>query len=183
MRTMMILGAAAIALAACSDSGGADKDGDGEITREEMAEELKSGGAVEMQPGKWEVTTSFSEFDAPGMSEQMRGMMAQQIGKGTTVTTCLTEEDVKDPGADFMGGDDDSCKFNEFDRSGNSMSVDMACTQEGGMTMNSKMEGSFGKDSYEMAIDAQMAGSPIGDIAMKGKVVGKRIGECDGDAG
>ncbi len=182
MRNYFILGAAVVALAACSDSGGADKDGDGEITKEEMEAEMKSGGAVNMQPGQYEVTTTFSKFEAPGLPEEAMGMIKAQLGKGNTITTCMTEEDVKDPGADFLGGDEDSCTFSEFDRSGSTMKVEMACDEQG-MKMNSKMSGSFDSDGYNMDIDAQMSGSPMGDISMVGKVEGKRIGDCPAGEG
>ncbi len=166
-------------IAGCSDSG-ADADGDGTITQEEVVAEMKDGGAINMKAGKWEVTNQFTTFEAPGVPEDMMGMIKQQMGKGTTISTCLTEEDVANPGADFFGNDeDDGCEFTEFNRSGNSMKIAVACDPGQGMKVESAMDGSYSSESYEMDIDAKMSGSPMGDISMKGKVTGKYVGACD----
>lgn len=175
MKKLILTATAVLALAAC-DKGG-DADGDGEVTQEEMAAEMRSEGAIDMQPGQWEVTTSFTEFDAPGMPEQAREMAKQTMTKGTTITTCLTEEQVADPGTEFLGGTDDSCKFQKFDRSGAKMSAAMTCSSNG-MEMASNMDGEFGKTAYSMNIDTTVKGSPMGDMVMKGSVKGKRIGDC-----
>ena len=163
----------------CADSG-ADADGDGTITQEEVAAEMNDGGAINMKAGKWEVTNQFTTFEAPGVPENMMGMIKQQMGKGTTVSTCLTEEDVANPGADFLGNDEeDGCEFTEFNRSGNSMKIVVSCEPGDGMKVESAMDGSYSSDSYEMDIDAKMSGTPMGEIMMKGKVTGKYLGACD----
>jgi len=180
MKKLLISVAALALVSACSDSG-ADTDGDGKITSEEAAAELKDGGAMNMKAGQWEVTNKMETFDAPDMPPQMLDAMKTQMGKATTIKTCLSEEDVKNPGADFFGNkDSDECEFSELNRSGNSMKVAMKCQMPQGMAMESKMDGSYSDDSYEMNIDAKMSGLPMGmgEIAMIGTVTGKRIGDC-----
>jgi hypothetical protein len=54
----------------------------------------------------------------------------------------------------------------------------MTCKPQGGMTIASKMDGSFAKEIYTMTMDQKSGGTPMGDLTMKGKVEGKRIGEC-----
>ncbi|MEE9434517.1 MAG: DUF3617 domain-containing protein [Sphingorhabdus sp.] len=181
MRKILILGAASLALAACSSGGDADKDGDGKISAEEASAEMASGGKMELQPGEYEMKVSFTEVDAPGIPEVARDMVMKQMAKGMTVKNCITKEQAENPGADMFGGQgDNSCKMDKLDRSGNSMNVAMTCNPEGGMKIVSSMQGTFGKDSYTMTIDQKMTGMPTGDMAMKGKIEAKRIGDCPG---
>lgn len=174
----LLLGLSAIALlGACSDKG-ADADGDGKITQDEMAAEMRSEGAIDMEPGEWEVKTSFTELTAPGLPPQAQEMAKAQMLKGTTIKTCLTKEQVADPGAEFLGGNNDACSFKRFDRSGSGMSAEMSCKLPGGMTMDSTMDGTFAKASYNMKLDSKMTGRPMGEVVMKGTIEGTRIGDC-----
>ena len=65
MRRIAILVAATALLAGCGDSGGADTNGDGEITAEEMAAEAANGPSMQMEPGQWEMKMDFAQMDVP----------------------------------------------------------------------------------------------------------------------
>jgi len=179
MRRFVMIAAATAMLAACGDSGGADADGDGSITAEEMAAEAASGGAVAMRPGRWEQKMQFTEVDMPGMSEGMADMMKGQMGQGMTITHCLTEEDVKEPSPEmFRNAGQDNCTFQEYDRSGNTMRMRMSCDSQGGGKVNVAMTGEFGAEAYTLNIDNNMTGGPQGDMSRKGIMSARRIGEC-----
>ncbi|MEM1133417.1 MAG: DUF3617 domain-containing protein [Pseudomonadota bacterium] len=172
--TLAAVSAGALMLSACG-SESADSDGDGEISADEAKEAMAD---VEMTPGEYEMTVSFSEIDAPGLPEAAKGAMMEQIGKGTTVKTCITEEQAKDPGASMFGQPEGSgCTMDKLERSGNEMSVDMTCEAQG-MKIVSVMDGTFEADGYAMDIDQKMTGSPAGDMSMKGRIESKRIGDC-----
>jgi len=168
---------ALLVLAGCSDKG-ADMDGDGKLSNEEVAAEMGADGAMASKPGEWEVTTAFSDITAPGLPPEMQGKMKEQMAKGSVIKTCLTEEQASNPGAEFLGGNKQDCSFSKFDRSGSKLTAEMSCKAQGGMTMKSAMEGTFEAESYAMTVSTKMEGSPMGAIEMKGSVTGKRIGDC-----
>lgn len=176
----MIFAAAAMALlAGCGDSGGADADGDGNITAQEAAAEAASGGQVAMRPGRWEQKMELTEIDMPGMPAGMADMIKGQMGQGMTVTHCLTEEDVQEPTPEMFSGEgQDNCKFEEFDRSGNNMRMRMSCDSEGGGKVNIAMDGEYGAEAYRLDMDMNSTGGAQGDMNMKGAITARRIGDC-----
>ena len=178
MRTIFAASACLALLAACSD-GGADADNDGTITSEEVAAEAASGGDITMRAGQWEHTIEFTELDMPGVPAGMQDMLKQQMGSGVTTTTCMTQEEAEKPNADFFGGEgQDNCTYEEFDRSGNKMTLRMTCDAGNGGTAKVAMDGEFGADSFSLSMDNTMSGGPTGDVTMKGTVSGRRLGDC-----
>lgn len=178
MRKFLILGAAALAISACSDKG-ADTDGDGKVSTAEAKTEMEAGGAMAMKPGQWEVKISFDKVEAPGIPEAAAKQMKAQMGKGITQRSCMTKEQSEKPGTDFFGAPAEAnCTFEELDRSGNAMKVAMTCKPAGNLTVKSKMDGRFGAESYTMNIEQSTEGTPMGAVKMTGKIEGKRIGDC-----
>ncbi len=178
MRKYLIVGVAALAIAACSDKG-ADADGDGKISGEEAKAEMADGGAMATKPGVWEVKTSFSDITVEGVPEAVAAQLKAQMAKGVTVSSCLTKEQVEKPGTDFFGGPPEAnCTFEKIDRSGNTTMVEMTCKPAGGMTLKSKMNGSFAAESYKMDVTQTIEGGPVGNLKMKGVAEGKRVGDC-----
>ena len=178
MRDILILGVAALVLSACSDKG-ADTDGDGKISNAEATAEMGAGGAMAMKPGEWEVKISFDKIDAPGVPAAMQGKMKDQMGKGMTQKSCLTQAQVDKPSGDFFGAPEAAnCTFDAISRSGNAMTVAMTCKPGGNMTVKSKMDGKFAAETYTMAIEQSTEGTPMGAVKMTGKIDGKRVGDC-----
>ncbi len=200
MRTIITATACLALLAACSDNdagtdadsevatkagkdtaGGADTDGDGVISAKEMAAEAASGGAMAMRPGQWENTVEFTDFDIPGAPGNMKDMLRQQMGGKITTTTCMTEEEAKKPDPDFFSGEDeDSCTYDEFDRSGNKMTLRMTCEGGGGGTTKVAMDGEFGAEKFTLSMDNSVTGGQMGKVRIKGTVTGRRLGDCPG---
>jgi len=171
-------------LTACgSDTGTADADGDGVISPEEMRAEMADGSNVEMQPGQWEQTMTITEFDMPGMPDELKGMMDTQLGQTMTFKTCLTEEDAKKQDADFFAGEGmENCEFQEFDRSGNTMNLRMTCSTPDGGTAKVSMDGEFGAQAYTLTMDNEVSlGQSMGGqtMTMKGTMSASRIGDCN----
>ncbi len=178
MRKLILAGAAIILISGCSKKE-TDSNGDGKISADEVKTELSSGGKMAMKPGLWEIKINFTDISGDQLPAGAKDMMMAQMGKGMTNKSCMTEEQVNKPGGDLFGTPgDNSCTFNKFDRNGNKMTVDMTCKPAGGMTLNSKMEGEFGEESYKMSMEQQMEGAPMGKITMKGNIEGKRLGAC-----
>jgi Protein of unknown function (DUF3617) len=178
MRKFLFVGAAALAITACSDKG-ADADGDGKVSATEAKAEMADGGAMAMKPGEWETKISFNSVEGKGLPPQAAEMMKAKMAEGMTTKSCMTKEQAEKPGSDFFGAPPEAnCTFEELDRSGNSMKVAMTCKPAGNMTITSKMDGSFGAESYAMNIEQSTDGPPMGSMKMKGKIEGKRIGDC-----
>lgn len=178
MRKFLILGAAALAISACSDTG-ADADGDGKVSDKEASAEMAKGGSMMMQPGEWETKVTFSKVEGKSLPPQAAKMMKEQMAKGVTTKSCMTKEQSEKPSSDFFGAPPEAnCTFDDLNRSGADMEVAMTCKPSPAMTIKSKMKGNFGKTSYTMNIEQSTAGSPMGEIQMAGKIEGKRLGDC-----
>ncbi|WP_375290261.1 DUF3617 domain-containing protein [Qipengyuania sp.] len=175
----MSLTLATAILAGCGDSNGADTNDDGEITSEEMAKEAVSGGDITMRAGRWEHRVQFTEMDIPGVPDDMRDMMRSRMENAITSEQCLTEEEASRPSPEFFGSEDQKdCRYDEFDRSGNRMTLRMTCQAGEGGTVNVAMDGDFGEESFSLDFDNEVTGNPMGRIIIKGSVSGKRIGDC-----
>lgn len=185
MRTILAASACLALLAACSDgasdnAGSADADGDGKLTSEEMASEVAAAGdEITMRPGQWENTIEFTEFDIPGVPANIKDMMAKQMGSAMTTKSCLKQEEAGKPNAGFFGGEkNENCTYDRFDHSGGQLTLRMTCQTGDGGTAKIAMDGSFADESFTLTMDNRISGSQAGDVTMKGKVTGKRIGDC-----
>ena len=178
MRKFVIVGFAALALAACFDKG-ADADNDGKVSDTEAKAEMAKGGAMATKPGLWEVKTSFSDVTVEGVPKAVAAQMKAQLAKGVTVSSCLTKEQVDKPGTDFFGGSPEAnCTFDKLDRSGDTTMIEIPCKPGGGMTLKSIMNGSFAAESYKLDVVQTMQGGPVGNVKMTGIAEGTRVGDC-----
>ena len=178
MRKFLLVGAAALAISACSDKG-ADSNGDGKVSDAEAKAEMAAGGAMTMQPGEWETRISFSEIEAKGLPPKAQEMMKAKMAEGMTTKSCMTKEQAEKPGADFFGAPAEAnCTFDELNRSASSMKVSMTCKPNADMTITSQMDGTFGKTKYSMNIIQTTEGPPMGTMTMTGKIEGRRLGDC-----
>ena len=182
MQTVSILTLPLLALAACS-GGGADKDGDGKISKEEVAKEAES---IKFSPGEWEnkveiVDVKFDESKLPPEAKGMTGAIVKQmVGQVQTTKNCLTEAQAKKPGADFLAGaENDECTYKKFNLSGGKIDADIECKgKEAGQQGNIKLAGTFTGTTYDMQMDMVMQSPQTGSMTIKAKNSAKRIGEC-----
>lgn len=184
LQTVSMLALPLMALAACS-GGGADKDGDGKISKEEVAAEAE---AIKFSPGQWEnkveiVDVKFDESKLPPERKAMTGMIVKQmVGQVQTTKNCLTEEQAKKPGADFLAGaENDECSYKTFDLSGGKINADIACKgKKPGQQGDIKLTGNYTATSYDMEMGMVMSSGEMGTMTIKAKNSAKRIGECKG---
>lgn len=184
LHTVSTLALPLIALAACS-GGGADKDGDGKISKEEVAAEAE---AIRFSAGQWEnkveiVDVQFDESKLPPEAKGMAGAMIKQMkGQVQTSKNCLTEEQAKKPGADFLAGaENDECTYKTFDLSGGKINAEISCKgKQPGQQGDIKLSGSYTATSYDMQMAMVMSAGPTGTMTIKANNSAKRIGECKG---
>jgi Protein of unknown function (DUF3617) len=183
LKTLIAFTAPIAMLGACSSGGGADTDGDGEITSEEAQAEVESAG-ISITPGQWEATVQLTEFDMPQMPEEARNMMQQQMGRAQTNTSCITPEEAANPEANMFGDNNDNCTYTDFTMSGGTILIAGSCQgpgMPGATTM--RMEGSYTPTSYDMVMNMSMESGPAGPMSMAGQVTGRFIGpDCAANA-
>lgn len=168
MRHWVTGAAALILLAGC---GGEPE----EMSADQVADELSS---VRIEPGQWEATNEIIEASAPGLPPEA---LKQMIGRKTTVSNCVTEEQAEKPDANFLAAQQNAnCKYEDFSMRGGRMNGRMVCSggdSPGQMEMT--MDGEYGARSYDMTMDMAMMGMPAGaDMKMKARTTGRRIGDC-----
>ena len=177
MKKLLVSVAALSLIAGCSDKG-ADQDGDGTITSEEVAKEMNK---VTLEPGEWENTVEIVDVKIDGLPEGMpAGVMDSMKGKVTTSKSCITKEQAENPGAQFFAAQEETkCEVKKFDMSGGAVSSEMTCNDMGGApgSMTMKMDGQYGPSSYDMTMN--MVGGAAGmKMNITAKSNGKRIGSC-----
>ncbi len=176
MKKILISAAAISLISACSDNG-ADADGDGKITVEEVAREMNE---VTLEAGEWENTVEMIDVKIDGMPEGApAGMLDSIKGRTTTSKSCITPEQAENPGAEFFAAQEKtSCEVKKFDMNGGAISSEMSCSNiDAPGKMNIAMDGQYGPSSYDMTMS--MKGGAAGmEMSMTAKSSGKRIGDC-----
>ena len=152
---------------------------------EEVANKVAAARLDEdfIHPGKWMTTGRIEELNVPGMPAEMAAKMKQH-GQGMAGTqSCITPADVRKPGPDFFTGNK-NCRYDHFTMGGGKIDARMRCAA-GGKTQLTTMTGTYGPESYRMAMTTAMESTSVGSpegmdgMTMKLSVEGKRIGECD----
>jgi hypothetical protein len=198
MKTCLILGAAALALAACGSGHKAvDNGADGETaagnvaaggsTTAEPSAAAPAGGGGEgnlIRPGEWEMKVEAVDVDAPGMPAQVKQMMASAMaGTKKTIRECITPEQARRPSADvFTGNGKSGCTSKDFSTSGGRLHGTINCPAEnGGGMVTLTMDGQFNPEGYtaSQTMVTEAAGSKI---TIKARVSGRRVGECSADS-
>ena len=171
MKTHLILGAAALALAACGSS---DKGG------ENGSAPAGGGGSasgVSLQPGEWEMKTEVVNVTAEGLPPGIADGMKQSAS--ATTKTCMTEEEAKGPKGDLFAGDKSgNCKSEGFSWSGGRIKGKTTCTGQGGPGKTvMTMDGTYSAQNIDMTMKSEtdLAGKAM---TMEMRVSGRRLGEC-----
>mgnify|MGYP003641220922 FL=1 len=177
MKNLLVSVAVLSLIGGCSDKG-ADQDGDGKITAEEVAEEMNQ---VKLEPGEWENTVEIVDVKLEGLPEGVpAGVMDSMKGKVTTSKSCITEEQTENPGAEFFAAQKETnCDVKKFDMSGGAVSSELSCTNMGGApgNMTMAMDGQYGPSSYDMTMNMKGGASGM-KMNISAKSSGKRIGDC-----
>ena len=117
----------------------------------------------------------------PGMPPEAAAQMKAAMAKNGSheFTTCLTEEDVKQPKGKFFTGND-QCRYDHFNMSGGKIDAAMSCKAEGAGTQVMTMTGTYSPESYSMQMSMKADGmpGPTSGMTMKMQVDSKRLGAC-----
>lgn len=177
MKKILASAAVVALISGCSDNG-ADADGDGKITTEEVAAEMNE---VSLEPGEWENTVEILDVEIEGMPNGApAGLIENMKSQKTTSKSCMSEEQAKNPGAEFFSAQKEfDCEVKKFNMSGGAIDSEMSCTNmnQGAGQMTMAMTGQYGPSSYDMTLS--MDGGAAGvNMKITAKNSGKRIGAC-----
>jgi len=117
-------------------------------------------GSVDMEEGKWEITT---KMEMAGMAFAMPGM---------TQTMCLSEEDMIPQ--EGVNAQSSGCTVKSQTVSGNTVKWEVVCDTEGGKT-TSTGHITYNGDSFEGAVNMDVPGAG----PMQQTMTGRRIGNCN----
>lgn len=146
----------------------------------EVAREMGKAKTAEfVNPGQWEQTATLVDISAPGIPEQYRDAMKQQMGQSQVHRTCLTPEKARNPKEDFWAGADKNCRYGHFKWGGGKIDMKLVCSHPQA-TQTMAMTGTYQPNSYRMAMSVDSkGGGPMENMTMKMTVDAKRVGECD----
>jgi len=168
--TLALCAAATVALAGCGDKKSPDA---------KASEAAASAKSDTPKPGHWDVNLRMIDFDVPGMPQQMKDSIGQQISKAGAVATCLTpEEAARNDGRFFQPSNNKNCKSESFTMEGGKLAAKLTCTN-GPTKQTVDMQGTYGAEAYDLTLESkgEASGQPM---KMSMRVTGKRTGECTG---
>lgn len=187
MKTGLILGAAALALAACGSSGGEKSESAGNGSAAAAPESRGSaasasgggdgsGGQVTLQPGEWDMKMEVVNVKVAGLPEGVAEGMKQE---GKTSRTCMTEQEAKGPTADMFTKDNaTNCKSESFTWSGGRIQGRTSCEGQGGTGKTvMTMDGRYSPQSIDMTMKSETDLMGKG-MTMEMRLTGRRVGEC-----
>jgi hypothetical protein len=180
MKLTITVPLAALALAACNQGPSVSLTN---ASPEEAAKAIEASGAgqAQMRPGKWESKIEVLEMEMPGMEgmpPEFAQKMKTELMKARTVSTCMTEDDLKQRNSKIFTGDkNNKCTFDRYNLSGGKIDAVMTCPGDRG-TMKMQMTGTFAAESYALEQSMDMAGPDGKNLHSKSRVSGKRIGDC-----
>lgn len=181
---MMKLGVATgvllLALSSCSDSS-ADRDGDGSVDAAERAAEINADGLIPMKPGRWETKFTFTEIAVPTLGKAEKQQIMDQMAKGASSVSCLSEAEAAKPSADFFGGEGaDKCIYTAFDVSGQSVQMGLRCAMEGMGSIDMDLDGAMTDATFDFDTEMALRLPMVGKVKLKGTALGKHAGACTG---
>lgn len=164
--------AAAAALSACG--GG---DGDGNKAAGAAGGGGGGAGGATMQPGEWEMTTTVTNMNVPGMPAGMKAPMPAP----QTARNCLTPADVAE-NANFVNESaGEGCTAQNSSMRGGRIQATVQCNRpEGQMRMT--MNGQYTPTTLELTQQVQTTAGGQ-NVEMEARITGRRIGDCPAGGG
>jgi predicted small lipoprotein YifL len=180
MRTSLRLSALCAVAAVFALAGCGDKKPDAAATGDSAASASAQAAASgpKPRPGHWDVKLVMTDFDIPGMPENLKQAVGRQMNQAGDIATCLTAEEAARNDGKFFGPHNDSCKYQSFAMADGKVDAKMTCDQRGAK-QTIDLNGSYGADAYDLTLNSrgEMNGQPM-KMAMH--VTGARTGECTG---
>lgn len=177
MARNMVIGAALL-LASCADSS-ADRNGDGKVDAAERAAEMNADAFIPMKAGLWETRFEFSDIELPSLGKAQKRQIMEEVAENASNRRCLSEEEAKQPGADFFGGDGaEKCVYRQFDAKGSNVTMALTCAMEGMGSVDMELAGQMGETSFNYDSKLAIRLPMIGRVNMTGTAIGKYVGAC-----
>ena len=169
---------ALLTLASCSDNS-ADKDGNGVVDSEERAAEMDYDAFIPMKAGLWETKFVFTDINVPTLGKSEKQQIMDEVAKGASNRSCLSEAEAKKPGADFFGGDGaEKCVYKAFDVSGQNVKMKLSCGMDGMGSVDMELAGVMGENEFNYESEVAIRLPMIGKVKMTGNAIGKHVGAC-----
>lgn len=173
MRSLILIAASTLALAACGQKSTTTvaTDGNGTTTTNTTTSGIPTADTLKLQPGEWETTIAITELKMTGLPAGMTPPKPEP----TTVKTCLTPEQASKGPGDFLKQAGADCTATTSNYGGGKIDVAMTCKMPQG-TLTTHSTGTY--SPTEMTADAEA--SLTGQMSMTQKVhtTARRLGEC-----
>lgn len=180
MKIGVATGVLLLVLSSCSDSS-ADRDGDGSVNASERAAEINADGLIPMKPGRWETKFTFTDIAVPTLGKAEKQQIMDQMAKGASSVSCLSEAEAAKPGADFFGGEGaDRCVYRTFDVSGQSVKMGLRCGMEGMGSVDMDLAGTMTDTTFDFDTVMALRLPMVGTVKLQGTALGKHAGLCKG---
>lgn len=181
IRLGVATGALLLALSSCSDRN-PDSDGDGIVDADERAVEITANGIIPMKAGRWETKFTFTEIAVPTLGKAEKQQIMDQMAKGASSVSCLSEAEAREPGPDFFGGEGaEKCVYRTFDVSGQSVKMGLRCAMEGMGSVDIELDGETSDATFDFNTEMALRLPMVGKVELKGFALGKHAGACTGN--
>ncbi|QNM83887.1 DUF3617 domain-containing protein [Sphingomonas sabuli] len=177
MRRCAAAAALCLSLAACGSKPTVDETN---ASVEDVSQAVREASGEEglLRPGKWQSSVTIEKMSVPGMPPEAAERMQSAMQQPRTAEACLTEEQAKEPGANFFAGND-NCRYDHFRMKGGKIDAQMRCAS-GAATQVMKMAGTYSSTSYDMRMESDTTGGEAGQaMTMTMRVESRRTGDCD----
>ncbi len=169
---------AAISLAACGGDAYEEVSGDS-MSSDEMSDAMDAAAMPE--PGQYRSTQELLEFEMPGLSEDMAGMIRSAFAEGAAEesTYCLTAEEAGNAREQMLENMAESdCEVSRFDMAGGTIDAAMSCPTGEGVTGDVALTGTMDSNGADMVMSFSTDVPSMGAASIRMRVVSERIGEC-----
>lgn len=173
LRPIELCAIAAVTLAGCGDKKPDASASEGAATTSAAV------AAVKPRAGHWDVKLEMTDFDVPGMPDELKKTIGKQIAQAGAMATCLTpEQAARNDGKFFEPKNNKDCTSESFSMDNGKIDAKMVCSRAG-TKQTVQMRGTYGAEAYDLTLNSQgdMNGQPM---KMSMHVAGKRTGECTG---
>lgn len=146
----------------------------GLVSHDEIAESMRrlANEGEFFQSGQWQSTSEILQLD--GASESEAAELKSKVGR-QTFSTCLSEEEVSQPEADFFTGAASDCVYSRFVMGEGRIEAAMRCVT-GTIVQDNILSGTYAPDRYDFTLTS--TGAPPDGERMVMTISARRVGDC-----
>ncbi|MBW0144239.1 DUF3617 domain-containing protein [Sphingomicrobium clamense] len=158
------------ALAACS----AEPEEPAIVSHDEVAETMRrlANEGEFFRAGQWESTSRI--LNISNISESEAAELKARIG-AQKFSTCLTQEEVTEPDADFFSGAQSDCAYAGFRMADGEIEASMRCVT-GDIVQDNELTGTYASDRYDFTLTSKGVGPEGATMVMD--ISARRVGDC-----